>query len=281
VRTKLTGPQAKVAEVLTLNGVVFVWVAPAAIFGYAEFGWAMTTPGVEVESTPDTLFMLVEPMLTIATFSELHSLRSMMPFPLPAEIVVELTEGLAALGVAGSSLVPAACGAVSGSVVEVVDAIPMPEVALVQPAGSFGALTRSKIFAKREVVSTEESRMELPTPLYRDKPVFSSELSVTLVACALFVGNKSKTGRSKEISAIRRSRVRLFISFLRRPGMDNGSSGKEQERFLLGLARRSLRTLLRGGGQYTAWQQLHETVAFGLRVDTAACQSVITSCRLV
>jgi hypothetical protein len=231
VRTKLIGPQAKVAEVLTLNGTVFVWVAPALIFGYAEFGWAMTTPGVEVESTPDTLAMLVEPMLTIATFSELHSLRSMMPFPLPAEIVVELTEGLAALGVAGSSLVPAAFGAVSGLVVEVVDAIPMPEVALVQPAGSFGALTRSKISAKNGVVTTEESRMELPTLLYRDKPLFSSELPVTLVACALFVGNKSKTGRSREIIAIRRSRVRLFISFLRRPGMDNGSSGKGQERF--------------------------------------------------
>jgi hypothetical protein len=47
------------------------------------------------------------------------------------------------------------------------------------------------------------------------------------------------------------------------------------------LARRSLRTLLRSGGQYTACQQVHETVAFGLRVVTAACQSVITSCRFV
>ena len=166
MRTKLIGPQAKVAEVLTLNGVVFVTVAPPAIFGYAEFGWAMTTPGVEVESTPDTLFMVVEPMLTIATFSELHSLRSMMAFPLPPEIAVELMEGLAELGVAGPSLVPAACAAVSGLVVEVVCAIPMPEVALVQPAGSIGAVTRSKISAKKGVLTTEGSRMELPTLLY-------------------------------------------------------------------------------------------------------------------
>jgi hypothetical protein len=214
VRTKLIGPQAKVDEVLTVNGTAFVPVAPVAISGYVEFGWVMTTPGVDVESTADTPVRVSEPILRIVTFSELHSLRSMTPFPLPPEIAVELTEGLAALGVAGPSLVPAVFGAVSGLVVEVVHAILTPEVSLVQPAGSFGAVTRSKIFAKREVVTTEESRMELPTFLYRDKPLFFSVLPVTLVACALFVGNKSMTGRSKEIRAIRSNLVRLFISFL-------------------------------------------------------------------
>src|SRR5882724_7967820 len=81
VRTKLIGPQAKVDEVLTVNGTL---VAPAARFGYVEFGWEITTPGVDVESTADTPVMLV-PLLIIVTLSELHSLRSMTPFPLPPE----------------------------------------------------------------------------------------------------------------------------------------------------------------------------------------------------
>ena len=190
----------------------------------------MTTPGVVVESTADTPVML-EPLLTRVTLNELHSLRSMTPFPLPPETAVELTDGLGALGVLGPSLVPTVFCAVFWSRFEVVHRIPMPEVSLLQPAGSVGAFTRSKISAKKGVVTTEESRMELPTLLYRDKPFFSGELPVTLVAFALFVDNKSKIGRSKEISAIRRSRVRLFISFLQEPGMDNGSSGKEQRGF--------------------------------------------------
>ncbi len=44
-------PQAKLDDVLTPNGTVFVPLAPTAIFGYGEFGWEMTTPGVVVESS--------------------------------------------------------------------------------------------------------------------------------------------------------------------------------------------------------------------------------------
>src|SRR6266581_5754397 len=52
----------------------------------------MTTPAVVVESTADTLVRSPQLMLARVTFSELHSLRSMMPLPLPPETAVELTE---------------------------------------------------------------------------------------------------------------------------------------------------------------------------------------------
>src|SRR5438034_9813851 len=52
----------------------------------------MTTPGVVVESTTDTLFSGPQLPLARVTFSELHSLRSMMPLLLPPETAVELTE---------------------------------------------------------------------------------------------------------------------------------------------------------------------------------------------
>jgi hypothetical protein len=56
--------------------------------------------------------------------------------------------------------------------------------------------------------------MELPRLLYRDKPYFSSEPPVSLVAFALPVGNQSMTGRSKKINAIRSNLLRLFMKIL-------------------------------------------------------------------
>src|SRR5262245_24080459 len=54
----------------------------------------MTTPGVEVESTADTPVRSAHPpMLVRVTLSELHSLRSMMPLPLPPVTAADLTEG--------------------------------------------------------------------------------------------------------------------------------------------------------------------------------------------
>src|SRR5438876_757277 len=70
----------------------------------------MTTPGVVVESTADTPVRSAQPMLASVTLSELHSLRSMMPLPLPPETAVALTEGLGTqLGV-GESTGPAVFG---------------------------------------------------------------------------------------------------------------------------------------------------------------------------
>src|ERR1043166_6830065 len=64
----------------------------------------MTTPAVVVESTADTPVSAAQSMLVRVTLSELHSLRSMTPFPLPPETAVELTE--TQLGV-GESIGPA------------------------------------------------------------------------------------------------------------------------------------------------------------------------------
>jgi hypothetical protein len=52
----------------------------------------MTTPGVLVESTAVTPVNAAQPVLVRVTFSELQSVRSMMP--LPVVTVDELTEGL-------------------------------------------------------------------------------------------------------------------------------------------------------------------------------------------
>src|SRR5437667_2439346 len=71
----------------------------------------MTTPGVVVESTADTLFSGPQLPLVRVTFSELHSLRSMIPLPLPPETAVELTERQPGVGDAIGS-------AVFGSAVE-------------------------------------------------------------------------------------------------------------------------------------------------------------------
>src|SRR5437773_4010311 len=70
----------------------------------------MTTPGVVVESTADTPVRSAHPVLASVTFSELHSLRSMMLLPLPPETSVELTVGLGVQPGVGDSSGPAVFG---------------------------------------------------------------------------------------------------------------------------------------------------------------------------
>src|ERR1043166_7378929 len=78
----------------------------------------MTTPGVVVESTADTLFRGPQLALARVTLSELHSLRSMMALPLPPETADELTERQLGVGVANGP-------AVFSSLVEDKDSFPV------------------------------------------------------------------------------------------------------------------------------------------------------------
>jgi hypothetical protein len=64
----------------------------------------MTTPGVLVESTAVTPVNAAQPVLVRVTFSELQSVRSMMP--LPVVTVDELTEGLGRQLCVENSLAP-------------------------------------------------------------------------------------------------------------------------------------------------------------------------------
>ena len=49
----------------------------------------MVTPGVVVDSTPETFEPSKHPTFLIVTFRLLHSLRSMTPFPLPPKTAAD------------------------------------------------------------------------------------------------------------------------------------------------------------------------------------------------
>ena len=78
-----------------MKAVRFAPEAPAAMFAYAELGWLIVTPAVEELSVAEMPVAVLVPVLLSETLRSLHSLKSMVPLPLPPEIVAEANSRLA------------------------------------------------------------------------------------------------------------------------------------------------------------------------------------------